>query len=78
MRPFTRICGAIVLALSLAMGLATATPAVAQAPAAESARLDRFCSALSEAIEFLESRPPSRLRDALLEHARNLFARYCS
>jgi hypothetical protein len=76
MRPLRRRSGALVLAITIAMGLAMTTPTAASTNA-DDATIDRFCSALGETIEFLEQRPPSRLRDALLEGARRLFARYC-
>jgi hypothetical protein len=70
-----------VLAATLAIGLAAAAPAAASTgdhpAAAATASNEHLCGALADTIAFLESRPPSRLRDFLLEHARRLFARYC-
>jgi hypothetical protein len=42
------------------------------------ATVGEVCGALSDAIVFLEGRPPSRLRDFLLAQARRLFSKYCS
>jgi hypothetical protein len=65
--------------LTLSPGLAARADARgAVEPAATSVSLAEACSALSEAIEFLEGRPQSRLRDFLLAQARRLFATYCA
>jgi hypothetical protein len=72
--------GAFVLAAALAIGLGTAAPAAASTGGgAVTARVStaHLCEALADTIAFLESRPPSRLRDFLLAQAERLFARHC-
>lgn len=80
MKRLKRMGIAVMLASALSMGLATTTVSASEEtnlPVAASATLQDACQALSEVIEFLEQRPPSRLRDFLLAQARRLFATYC-
>jgi hypothetical protein len=69
------------LAGLLATGLATTTPAAAAtvdgSAGTQDVTIGHVCAALADYIQFLESRPPSPLRDFLLEQAQVLFARFC-
>jgi hypothetical protein len=82
MRSLRRFASAAVLAAFVAGGLAVATPAAASTTpqngaVATNITIDSICGRLANYIAFLEARPASRLRDFLLEQARNLYSRYC-
>jgi hypothetical protein len=75
-----RIGTGLVMAATLAASLTVATPAMAnttQSAAASVPTIEQVCAGLADAIAFLETRPPSPLRDFLLAQAQRLFARYC-
>jgi hypothetical protein len=82
MRPLKSIATAAVLSALLAGGLAVATPVTASAAsqtggAEAKITIGAICARLADYIAFLEGRPSSRLRDFLLEQARNLYSEYC-
>ena len=80
MKSLRRLGTALVLSATLAIGLSIATPASAsttQAANLTPPTIGQFCDGLADVIAFLESRPPSPLRDFLLAQARRLFERYC-
>jgi hypothetical protein len=81
MKPLRRMAAAFAVAATLGVGLTAATPATASTPArpmvVATVTIGDVCHALADTIAFLESRPPSRLRDFLLARAEQLFARYC-
>jgi hypothetical protein len=75
MRYLKRFGAAAVFAISLAIGLGVAQPAVAStrggSPVAHITN-DQVCAALTDSIAFLTHRPGGTLRDFLLAHALSL------
>jgi hypothetical protein len=82
MKSLRRMVVAAAVAATLAVGLVAATPAAASTEGrpmvVATVTIGEICQALAETIEFLESRPPSRLRDFLLAQATHLYSRYCA
>jgi hypothetical protein len=80
MRYLKRFGAAAVFAISLAIGLGVAQPAVAStgggSPVAH-ITISQVCAALTDSIAFLTKRPDGPLRNFLLVHAQSLFDRHC-
>lgn len=80
MRYLKRFGAAAVFAISLAIGLGVAQPAVASTRGASPVAqitISQVCAALTDSIAFLEGRRQGPLRDFLLAHARSLFIKHC-
>lgn len=80
MKYLKRFGAAAVFAISLAIGLGVAQPAVAStrggSPVAH-ITIGQVCAALADSITFLKARPAGPLRDFLLAHAQSLFDKHC-
>jgi hypothetical protein len=69
---------ALAVAALLASSGGVPTVQAASAPPQTNISISEFCNALARFITYLESLPPSPLRDFLLARARALQQRYCS
>jgi hypothetical protein len=77
MRNLRKFGAALLLAGVLGSGVVATTMPVLAADTTTTTQLSEFCNKLNQFITWLESQPPSSLRDLVLQYARAICARYC-